>query len=137
MKRRALLASLGSAAGVGLAGCLGGSAELADNEVGMSTRRFEPTTETVEVGTTVRWRNTDRGVHTVTAYEDGIPEEAAYFATGGFDSEQAAKDAWYGGTDGGLDPGEAFEYTFEVPGEYGYYCIPHEAAGMVGTVVVE
>ena len=137
MKRRTLLASLGSAASVGLAGCLGGSEELADNEVGMSTRRFEPTTRTVPAGTTVRWRNTDRGVHTVTAYEDDIPGEAAYFATGGFDSEQAAKDAWYNSTDGGLDSGDTFEHTFEVPGEYDYYCIPHEAAGMVGTVVVE
>ncbi len=137
MRRRTLLASLGSAASVGLAGCLGGSAELAENEIGMSTRAFEPIGMTVEAGTTVRWRNTDRGVHTVTAYEDDIPEEATYFATGGFDSEQAAKDAWYNGTDGGLDPQEAFEYTFEVPGEYDYYCIPHEAAGMVGTVVVE
>ena len=137
MRRRTLLASLGSAASVGLAGCLGGSAELAENEIGMSTRAFKPMGMTVEAGTTVRWRNTDRGVHTVTAYEDNIPEEATYFATGGFDSEQAAKDAWYNSTDGGLDPEDAFEYTFEVPGEYDYYCIPHEAAGMVGTVVVE
>lgn len=137
MRRRTLLASLGSAASVGLAGCLGGSADLAENEVGMSTRRFEPMSKTVAAGTTVRWRNTDRGVHTVTAYEDDIPEEAAYFATGEFSSEQAAKDAWYNSTDGGLDPEGVFEYTFEVPGEYDYYCIPHEAAGMVGTVVVE
>lgn len=137
MKRRTLLVSLGSAASVGLAGCLGGSEELAENEVGMSTRRFEPVSKTVAAGTTVRWRNTDRGMHTVTAYGDEIPEDAAYFATGGFDSEQAAKNAWYNSTDGGLDPGGTFEYTFEVPGEYNYYCIPHEAAGMVGAVVVE
>lgn len=137
MRRRTLLASLGGAVSVGLAGCLGGSAELAENEVGMSTRRFEPTSKVVEAGTTVRWRNTDRGVHTVTAYDGETPEEAAYFATGGFNSEQAAKDAWYSTTGGGLDPGEAFEYTFEIPGEYDYYCIPHEAAGMVGTIVVE
>ena len=137
MKRRTLLATLGGAASVGLAGCLGGSEALADNEIGMSTRAFKPMSKTVETGTTVRWRNTDRGVHTVTAYGDDIPDEAEYFATGGFDSEQAAKNAWYNSTDGGLDPEESFKYTFEVPGEYGYYCIPHEAAGMVGTVVVE
>ncbi len=137
MRRRTLLAGLGGAVSVGLAGCLGGSPELAENEVGMSTRRFEPASTVVEAGTTVRWRNTDRGVHTVTAYDGGVPEDATYFATGGFGSEQAAKDAWYKATGGGLDPGETFEYTFDVPGEYDYYCIPHEAAGMVGTVVVE
>ena len=137
MRRRTLLASLGGAVSVGLAGCLGGSAELAENEVGMSTRRFEPTSKVVEAGTTVRWRNTDRGVHTVTAYDGETPEEAAYFATGGFNSEQAAKDAWYSTTGGGLDPGETFEYTFEIPGDYGYVCLPHEEGGMIGTIIVE
>ena len=137
MKRRTLLASLGGAASVGIAGCLGGSEALADNEIGMSTRAFKPMSKTVEPGTTVRWRNTDRGVHTVSAYGDAIPDEAEYFATGGFGSEQAAKDAWYTNTAGGLDPQESFEHTFDVPGEYSYYCIPHEAAGMVGTVIVE
>jgi plastocyanin len=137
MRRRTLLASVGSAAVAGLAGCLSASADLADNEIGMSSRRFEPTSKTVEAGTTVRWRNTARGVHTVSAYGDGIPEAADYFASGGYDSEQAAVDAWYNSTEGGVDPGDTFEYTFEVPGEYNYYCVPHEAAGMVGVVIVE
>ncbi|QLG64062.1 plastocyanin/azurin family copper-binding protein [Halorarum salinum] len=33
--------------------------------------------------------------------------------------------------------GETYEHTFEVEGEYGYFCIPHEGAGMVGTVTVD
>jgi len=29
-----------------------------------------------------------------------------------------------------------FEYTFEKPGTYDYYCIPHKSVGMVGRIVV-
>jgi plastocyanin len=32
--------------------------------------------------------------------------------------------------------GDDFTHTFETVGEYAYFCIPHERAGMVGTVVV-
>jgi hypothetical protein len=29
-----------------------------------------------------------------------------------------------------------FEHTFDVPGTYDYYCIPHRLMGMVGRIVV-
>jgi hypothetical protein len=32
--------------------------------------------------------------------------------------------------------GESFSYTFDEPGTYEYFCIPHEDLGMVGTVTV-
>jgi hypothetical protein len=32
--------------------------------------------------------------------------------------------------------GGTFSYTFEEPGRYDYYCIPHESMGMVGSVTV-
>ena len=32
--------------------------------------------------------------------------------------------------------GSTFEHTFTVGGVYDYYCQPHEAAGMVGRIVV-
>lgn len=138
MDRRTFLAGVGAAAGTGLAGCLaGGSPDLGPTEVGMATRRYEPAELTVEVGTTVTWHNTDRGVHTVTAYADGIPEGGTYFASGGYDSEAAAREAWLADTGGGIDPGDTFEHTFGSPGTYAYVCIPHEEAGMSGTVVVE
>jgi plastocyanin len=35
-----------------------------------------------------------------------------------------------------ISPGKDYSHTFTVPGTYKYFCIPHEAAGMVGTVVV-
>ena len=30
-----------------------------------------------------------------------------------------------------------FEFTFDEAGEYGLICTPHEAEGMVGTIIVE
>ncbi|NIS35939.1 MAG: copper-binding protein, partial [Actinobacteria bacterium] len=70
----------------------------------------------------------------VTAYEDGIPDGAEYFASGGFDSEQAARDNYP--QEGDIPGGESYQYTFETTGEYEYFCIPHESADMVGTVTV-
>lgn len=32
--------------------------------------------------------------------------------------------------------GGKFTKTFDVPGEYYYFCIPHESLGMLGTVIV-
>ncbi|WP_396613613.1 plastocyanin/azurin family copper-binding protein (plasmid) [Haloferax sp. S1W] len=95
---------------------------------------FDPKVIEVPVGTTVTFENTSSIGHSVTAYEDKIPDGAAYFATGGFDSEQAAKDGYP--EKGNLEAGESYEHTFETKGTYEYYCIPHEMNGMVGTVKV-
>ncbi|WP_394324841.1 plastocyanin/azurin family copper-binding protein [Haloarcula vallismortis] len=84
----------------------------------------------------MRWLNTSKQGHSVTAYEDDIPDEADYFASGGFDTEQAARDNWGNSSGGTMFEGDDFTHTFEVLGEYAYFCIPHERAGMVGTVVV-
>ncbi|MFB6207109.1 MAG: plastocyanin/azurin family copper-binding protein [Haloglomus sp.] len=136
MRRRAFLAGAGAATAA-LAGCLGpGRSTDAEYDVGMSTSRFRPTEYAVAPGTTVRWYNTSQSSHTVTAYADGIPAEAAYFASGGHDSEAAAREAWNSSRGGSLAPGDSYEHTFEVPGTYEYFCIPHEPAGMIGVVEV-
>ena len=99
---------------------------------------YEPKKIQVESGTTVTFENVGSIGHTVTAYENAIPADAAYFATGGFESQAAARDAWNTlGEDGIIGPGQTFSYTFEIPGRYEYFCIPHERGGMVGTIVVE
>lgn len=135
MNRRAYLASVTGVA-VASSGCLGLFED--DYEVGMSPMAFEPETLTVEPGTTVVWKNTSSRGHTVTAYENAIPGDAEYFATGGFETQAAARDAWNTlGEDGIIGPGQTFSYTFEIPGQYDYFCIPHETEGMVGSVVVE
>ncbi|WP_276252897.1 cupredoxin domain-containing protein [Halomontanus rarus] len=144
MNRRAYLAALGSASAVGLAGCtaLGDVGESvfggAEFDIGMTRNAFEPAEYETAVGEPVVWKNTSGANHTVTAYENAIPEDAAYFATGGFETEAAARDAWERstGTRGEFTPGKTFEHTFEVPGTYHYVCVPHEKGGMVGTIVV-
>jgi len=135
MNRRSYLAGV-AAATAGLAGCSGILAD--DYDVGMSANAFEPAELTVSVGDEVVWRNTGTRGHTVTAYDGGIPEEAAYFATGGFESETAAREDWFGGPqDGRIVTGETFSHVFEVPGSYGYVCLPHERNNMAGVVTVE
>jgi plastocyanin len=138
MNRRTFLATGVGLTTTALAGCgAQGSAQPADDfDVGMSTDAFRPATLTVESGETVVWQNTSKQGHTVTAYEDEIPAGAEYFATGGFDSQSAAEAAWIDGTGGRLAQGDTYQHTFEVPGEYNYFCIPHETVGMAGVVTV-
>jgi plastocyanin len=133
--RRAFLASAGAVGLGGLAGCTGAGTGV-EFDVGMTAVAFDPIEVTVPVGGKVVWRNTSSRGHTVTAYEGRQPDGADYFATGGFDGQRAAYDAWQEGLRGLLDGGEEFAHTFETPGTHHYYCIPHEAAGMVGRVVV-
>ncbi len=95
---------------------------------------FDPDELTIAVGDTVVWENVGSVPHTVTAYGGDIPGEAAYFASGDFESEQAAREAYPPG--GSIPGGESYQHTFEVEGEYDYFCIPHEQAGMVAQLTV-
>lgn len=96
--------------------------------------KFVPETVEIAVGGTVTWENVGVVAHSVTAYADRIPAEADYFASGGFDDEAAANRAYPEG--GSIGREESYTYTFETPGTYEYYCIPHESGNMVGSVVV-
>ncbi|QLG26525.1 halocyanin [Halorarum halophilum] len=136
MRRRRFLAAAGSAAVLSAAGCMGLSAGADDWDVGMTSEAFRPYEFTTTVGEEVVWENTSSRDHSVTAYEDTLPDGAEFFATGGFDSEAAAREAWKDGR-GAISNGQQFGHTFEVPGEYSYFCIPHEKGGMVGTIIVE
>jgi len=141
MDRRSFLRSVGGVAAVGatpaLAGCpTGNAATGGDHDVGMTVRKFRPATIEVPPGTTVVWKNTSKQGHTVTAYEDLIPDGAEFWSTGDFGSQAAAESAYYNGLKGWISQDQTYERTFEVVGEHEYYCIPHEAAGMKGTVVV-
>jgi len=86
---------------------------------------FDPIGLYVEPGTTVRWIVREN-VHTTTAYHPRndhhplrIPESAVPW-----DSRYL------------VHSGDHFDVTLSVPGVYDYYCIPHEAVGMVGRIVV-
>ncbi|HLA93072.1 MAG TPA: plastocyanin/azurin family copper-binding protein [Actinomycetota bacterium] len=74
--------------------------------------RFVPESITVEVGTTVVWRNEGQNPHTVTANDRA------------FDS-------------GTLESGESFQMTFEEVGTVAYYCQIHGEPGSGMTGVVE
>ncbi|WP_436924246.1 plastocyanin/azurin family copper-binding protein [Halosimplex amylolyticum] len=97
---------------------------------------FEPKQIQVEAGTTVTFENVGSIGHTVTAYEDKIPDGATYFASGDFDSQDAASEAYSSEQAGNIPSGESYEVTLETTGTYEYYCIPHELNGMVGSVKV-
>jgi plastocyanin len=86
---------------------------------------FDPVGLFVEPETTIRWVVREN-VHTTTAYhpKNGhhslrIPEQAEPWDSGFL-----------------VNPGDHFEVTLTVAGVYDYFCMPHEAAGMVGRVVV-
>lgn len=89
-----------------------------------SGEHFEPHVTWVNPGGTVTFVN-ESGTHTATAYHPDndkpllMPEDAESF-------------------DSGLltEAGAEFERTFDTPGVYHFYCEPHEALGMLGSVIV-
>lgn len=84
--------------------------------VEMGNNYFDPIGLRVDPGTTVRFELA-AGAHSATAYPNRIPDGAS-----AFDSETISQGS--------------FEHTFETPGTYDYYCIPHKSIGMVGRIVV-
>jgi plastocyanin len=66
----------------------------------------------ISAGTAVRWVNVGAMLHTVTP--DGHTEWTAASLAGD----------------------ETFTHTFDTPGTYAYYCEPHLANGMTGTITV-
>ena len=137
MDRRTFLAVVGTSGVAGLAGCAALASDGGDYDVGMTAVAFRPPTLTVSVGDEVVWKNTSSRWHTVTAYENSLPEGAAFFASGGYDSERAARKGFTEEQGGTIDSKETYSHTFEVPGDYHYVCLPHEQAGMTGRIVVE
>lgn len=132
MKRALVLVCLLS---FGASACSGGDDGTPKGGVEMTPgQAFEPKTVTISVGETLTWNNESAEQHTVTAEEDSLPSGAGYFASGGASGEDDADDDLSAGLVG---PGESYSHTFDTPGTYLYYCIPHRSGGMVGTVVVE
>jgi plastocyanin len=98
----------GDAVDIGMAGIANGSHVW-----------FDPIGLHVPLGTTVIWRNQDAGnAHTATAYPKRIP--AGVYP---WDSNY-------------LLPNETYGVLLTEAGVYDYFCRPHEAAGMVGRIVV-
>ncbi|MFB6304873.1 MAG: plastocyanin/azurin family copper-binding protein [Haloferacaceae archaeon] len=136
MRRRRFLAAVGASSAAALSGCAALGSAGTNYDVGMTAVAYDPASVSVSVGDEVVWYNNSSRGHTVTAYEDSLPEGAAFFASGGYDSEAAAREAWREEIGGRLTNGDTFRHTFDRPGTYTYFCIPHEQAGMVGKVDV-
>ncbi len=76
---------------------------------------FKPKTLEIEPGTTVKWSNKGRNIHSIT------PDKGKKFGKPT------------------LSPGGTYKFTFADPGEYPYYCSFHGApgSGQYGTIVVK
>ncbi|AUG47738.1 halocyanin [Haloarcula taiwanensis] len=75
---------------------------------------YAPAAVEISTGTTVQWEWTGKGAaHNVVAEDET-------FNSGSSESGTGVK----------------FEYTFEETGVYNYYCTPHKALGMKGSVIV-
>lgn len=75
---------------------------------------FSPAQVTISSGTTVRWKNTSSLFHTVT------PDGHSEWSSASLNQAE-----------------QTFEHTFQNPGTFPYYCEPHRAFGMTGTIVVQ
>lgn len=127
LTRREAIAAMGATV---LAACFSDRPTPPEDDEGirvdMVDVAFEPATLNIEVGERVTWHNMGQFVHTATC----DPAEA-----NDPDSVQLPAGAapWNSGT---IGPGGTFTRTFDVAGEYHYFCIPHETLGMLGTIVV-
>jgi plastocyanin len=88
--------------------------------------KFDPDRVKVKVGDEVLWTNTSAITHTVTddASKARDPKDAML--------PQGAPPF----NSGSVDPGGQWRFRFTVPGRYKYFCMPHEAMGMLGEVEV-
>lgn len=97
-----------------LAGC--GGDEGGGAAVEIRTFQFQPDPIEVEAGENVGFVNFDGTTHTVTAGTRSKPDPRTF--------------------DAKLAQNGRFEFTFDRPGEYEYFCSLHSGDGMVGKVVV-
>jgi plastocyanin len=106
----------------------GGQTHIVEMTDKLQGLQFDPDHLTIRVGDTVTWRNVSATSHTSTCDPEKAnnPEEHVQLPEGA--------ETWDSGL---LNTDEEFSHTFEVPGEYTYFCIPHEAADMVASLTVE
>merc|ERR1712048_418060 len=84
---------------------------------------FVPETLTIKSGETVDFKNNVGFPHNVVFDEDAVPD--------GVDAGALSREDYLNA------PGETFSMKFDKAGTYGYYCEPHQGAGMKGKIVVQ
>lgn len=96
--------------------------------------RFEPAKITIHVGDAVTWIDAGAVPHNVAFWADSIPAKEK-------DKLQAAMPKTMQPLTGPMILAANEKYTISfagaVPGVYKYYCLPHLALGMVGTITVQ
>jgi plastocyanin len=85
--------------------------------------RAQPNKITVAKGETIEFVNNKAFPHNVVFDEDNVPS--------GVNADAISHEDYLNG------PGEKVTNKFDTPGTYGYYCEPHQGAGMQGTIIVQ
>jgi plastocyanin len=88
--------------------------------------QFVPPSTTIKSGGTVTWMNTGSQPHTIT--DD--PSKAINAADSALPSGAQAWDSGF------INGGQSYSHTFTTPGQYTYFCTPHESLGMVARITV-
>ena len=106
-----------------------GSALAATVEVKMTDTPpvYIPVKVTIKAGDTVKWTNNAQTLHTVTFDPAKAVNKSNVQLPKGVDPFDS----------GFMMPSKDYSYTFKVPGQYKYFCIPHEKDGMIGFVSVK
>ena len=117
-------AAKGAAAAVATLG-LALSAHAADVKLGSDNGSlvFEPAAVTIKAGESVTFKNNAGFPHNIVFDEDAVPEGVKADALSHEDYLNA--------------PGETYTVKLTTPGEYGFYCEPHQGAGMAGKITVQ
>ena len=113
----------GSSASGSPTSAAGSEAAAKPNQVQIKLIAFHPATLSVTAGTTVTWKQTDPGFHTITS---GTVVQGSSGVTPQPDGKFAS---------GQLATGKTFSHTFIAPGTYPYFCEIHPAT-MRGTITV-
>eukprot|EP01025_Chloroclados_australasicus_P019276 TRINITY_DN204_c0_g1_i15.p2 TRINITY_DN204_c0_g1~~TRINITY_DN204_c0_g1_i15.p2 ORF type:complete len:244 (+),score=17.94 TRINITY_DN204_c0_g1_i15:174-905(+) len=87
------------------------------------TLAFVPNSITVKAGEEITWVNNKGFPHNVVFDEDEVPE--------GVDADTLSNEDYLNA------PGETVVRKLTVAGTYGYYCEPHQGAGMKGQIIVQ
>mmetsp|Transcript_29388 Transcript_29388/g.75453 ORF Transcript_29388/g.75453 Transcript_29388/m.75453 type:complete len:156 (+) Transcript_29388:1467-1934(+) len=119
-KRVAQAATVGAAS---LALTLGANAAVVKLGSDSGALVFEPSAISVSAGETITFTNNVGFPHNIIFDEDAVPE--------GVNADALSRDDYLNA------PGETYEVKLTAPGEYGYYCEPHQGAGMVGKITVK
>ena len=91
------------------------SAQAATLTVEIVDFSFRPSSLTIQAGDTVSWIQRDQIQHTSTSGVNSTPDNV-----------------WNSGL---LSINQTFEHTFDTPGSFPYFCVPHP--DMTGTIIVE